>query len=91
MDTTTQRLLKPAGRRWLPAALTLAVGAGLSVLFFVLVRDKEEERMKAEFTRRAGIPAAKSASELNVYDPIDVKSDVRLNCRICTSPPIFTL
>ena len=58
MDTPTQSTTNAARRRWLPTALALGGGICLSVVFFVLVRGKESERMEAEFTRRAGIPAA---------------------------------
>ncbi len=58
MDTPTPVTTNAARRRWRPTALALAGGLGLSLVLFVLVRDKESERMEADFTHRAGIPAA---------------------------------
>ena len=59
----------PAAESWthrhLPLALALAAGVGLSAALFSLVREKERERLQAEFERRAAIPAAELQREID--------------------------
>ena len=66
MEELNQSGRKAAGRfqHYRPVALTLCAGVFLSVTLFMMVGGKENERLDAEFERRASLPAAVLQREL---------------------------
>ncbi len=67
MEELNQSGRKAAGRfqHYRPVALTVCAGMFLSVTLFMMVGGKENERLDAEFERRASLPAAGLQRELD--------------------------